>query len=159
MTGELFVRRANTRSRVESNNRINAMLLAPFDNTVKMPDAAAGPVFAFMDDILVHPVSNRDANGIETKTCNLLDVIFCDPSLPVFLEGGVGFVLTDAFDACPFVVVGTAAHVLPRFFGHPSFDYKLRAEIDAADFIIIWKPSLGNLLAVGFCRRCLWSVF
>jgi hypothetical protein len=110
---------------MESNNRIDAMLLAPPDDTVKMPDAAARPVFAFLNDILVHPVSNGNTNGIETNTGNLLDVVFCNPSLPVFLESSVGFFLTNAFDACPFIVVGTAAHVFPRFFGHPSFDDEL----------------------------------
>ncbi|KAI6764713.1 hypothetical protein HG531_012600 [Fusarium graminearum] len=89
------------------------MVLAPADNAIKMPDAASGPVFAILDNVFVHPVPYRNANGIETKTCNLLDVIFCDPSLPVLFKGGVGFGLTNTLDTLPLVIVGAAAHGLP----------------------------------------------
>lgn len=89
------------------------MLLTPPDNTIKMPNTAPGPVFAFLDDVLVHPVSDGNTNGIKTNTCDLLYVIFRDPSLPMLLECSVGFFLADTLDAGPFVVVGTAAHVLP----------------------------------------------
>lgn len=113
MARELFIRGADTRTRVKTNKHVDTMLLAPAYNTVKVPDTASGPVFARLDNVLVHPVSNRNTYGIETKTCNLFDIVLCNPSLPVLFESGVGFGLTDTLDALPLVIVSAAAHGLP----------------------------------------------
>ncbi|KAI6756966.1 hypothetical protein HG530_011564 [Fusarium avenaceum] len=113
MACELLVRGADARSRVETDKHVNTVLLAPTYDTVKMPDTTSGPVFASLDDVLVHPVSYWNTYGIETKTCNLFNIVLCDPGLPVLFESGVGFVLTDTLNALPFIIVSAAAHGLP----------------------------------------------
>jgi hypothetical protein len=113
MACELLVRGANARTRVKADKHVNTVLLAPTYNTIKMPDTTSGPVFAGLNNVFVHPVSYGNTYGIETKTCNLFDIVFSDPSLPVLFESGVGFGLTDTLDALPLVIVSAAAHGLP----------------------------------------------
>lgn len=113
MACELLVWGANTRTRVKPDKNIDTVFLAPTYDTVKIPDTASGPVFARLDDVLVHPVPYWNTYSIKTKTCNLFNIVFCDPSLPVLFESGVGFGLTDTLNALPLVIVSTAAHGLP----------------------------------------------
>lgn len=141
MTSELLVGILGSRSSVKVENNVEAVMCAPSDQTVKVLETSSWEIFVFLDEVLFHPVAKRDTNSVQLSPDYLLDIVFGNPSIPMFLESCIGFLLSEALDTSPLIVPWVASHAGPFIFGRPSLDDELGSKIDATDFIDILQPT------------------
>ncbi len=144
MAGVLLVRKLRSRTSVKIHNDIDAGIVAPTDQAVEVCDASAWKELAILNKVFTDPEANRDADRVKTQTLDLADVVLRDPSVPVFLERGIGGVLTKFLDTRPLIVETAAAHAGELIRSHPWFNDELGAEVDTADLVAAGKPSIGR---------------
>lgn len=141
MASELLVGILGSRSGVKVEDDIETVVCAPSNQTVKILETSSWEVFVFLDEILFHPVTKRDTDGVQLSPDYLLDIVFGDPSIPMLLESCIGFLLSETLDTSPLIVPWVASHAGPLIFGRPSLKDELGSKVDATDFIDFLQPT------------------
>ena len=80
------------------------------------------------------PIANGYADMIQSRACDLIEVVLCDPRVPVVLQIRLGLALAKGLCISIFIDHVTAQREDGR--GNPWLKDKPAAEVHAADFII-----------------------
>lgn len=74
---------------MQAENHIQSSICGPTDQAIKIAKTTSGIVFPSLHKVFSHPKADGDANDIEAKMGDLLDVSLCDPSIPMFSKNHV----------------------------------------------------------------------
>jgi len=84
------------------------------------------------------PVPDRNADMVQASSCNLVEVVLSDPSVPVSGETRRSFVFAEGLSVC--VLVHDSPTRRPFFkdrWSDPWLKHEPTTEVDTADFIVI----------------------
>ena len=134
VAGERLILTLRAGTSVQVDDDLQPSVASPTGDLVEVLEAAPGVVLAAaVDEVLLDPEADGDADGVELEAGDLGYVVLGDPGGPVLLEGGVGLVLAQVLNTRPLVARRAAAHVAPRVRRHPRLHDELRAQVHAAD--------------------------
>lgn len=84
------------------------------------------------------PVPNRNADMVQASSCNLVEVVLSDPSVPVCVETRRSFGLAKGLSVRVLVYHGpTRRPFLKDRRSDPRLKHKPTTEVDTADFVVI----------------------
>lgn len=75
-----------------------------------------------INQILLHPVTHRHADGVQPIALDLVDVLLGDPRPPVLRKGAIRRVLPDTRYTVELGFLPAAAHVRPGVLGNPGLE-------------------------------------
>lgn len=132
-----ILRRLGPGSTMQINDNIQARITSPLTQILQVLQPALREMLTVrVDQVLAHPVPDRDPDGIQPITYHLSDVILCDPGAPVARKSTVRVGLTQARDAVELGFLAAAAHIRPRLLCDPWLEDKLGAQIHAPDLAV-----------------------
>lgn len=101
---------------------------------LQVGETALGEMLAVVvDNAFVQPVAYRNTQRVEAVGGHAVDVVLCQPGLPVVLENRVSLVLSERADAVKLGCLVAAAHRVPGAGCHPWLKNKVGSRADAAD--------------------------